>query len=349
MTPDAPEDGAPLGGADEARAIRRLLDVVSAELGVVLHLRRGAAVGPGERRVASVVGSSGRHHGWLALGVDRQPSSAERVAAEGVARLVAARLDGPYGHDLPWDERAAGIREVLRHGLIDIVFQPIVDLRSGVVVGVEALSRFPDAPDQKRSGSRDTLDWFRDAAVVGLGPELELLAVSRALEQVDAVRSGAYLAVNVSPDTVMSGWLSDLLATAPLDRLVLEITEHARVSDYDTLNAALGHLRARGLRVAVDDAGAGFASLRHILEMSPEIIKLDRSLTRGIDGDLVLRALAYSLTAFSSAVGATVVAEGIEYASDLDALQFLGVAHGQGFHLADPGPLPAPERVDVSV
>ncbi len=120
---------------------------------------------------------------------------------------------------------------------------------------------------------------------------------------------------------------------------MFEITEHAAVTDYEALNAALRPLRAKGLRLAVDDAGAGFASLRHILQMGPDIIKLDRTLVSGMDRDPVLRALTYSIASFASATDAVVVAEGIETQGELSALRFLGIETGQGYHLCRPGPL----------
>ena len=127
-----------------------------------------------------------------------------------------------------------------------------------------------------------------------------------------------------------------MLALAPFaERLVLEVTEHARVADYDALADVMQPWRARGARVAVDDTGSGFASMRHVLRLEPEIVKLDSSLTHHIDSDAVLRALGYTLKAFAGAIGAETVAEGIENERELSALRFLGVPYGQGFYLHD--------------
>jgi EAL domain-containing protein (putative c-di-GMP-specific phosphodiesterase class I) len=123
------------------------------------------------------------------------------------------------------------------------------------------------------------------------------------------------------------------------NRLVLEMTEHAVVEDYDALQAALAQLRRFGIRVAVDDAGAGFASLRHILSLVPEFIKLDRSLTSGIDSDLPKRALARGLISFAQEIGTSVIGEGVETASELEALRELGVGFAQGYYLGRPVPL----------
>ena len=130
----------------------------------------------------------------------------------------------------------------------------------------------------------------------------------------------------------------------PLERIVVEMTEHAPVGDYDGLNTALQPLRDAGARVAVDDAGAGFASLRHILLLAPDIIKLDISLTRGIDSDRSRRALSYALVAFARETQTTIVAEGIETEAELRALRDIGVTHGQGFLLARPMTPPIDER-----
>ncbi len=122
-------------------------------------------------------------------------------------------------------------------------------------------------------------------------------------------------------------------------RLVLEITEHEAVEDYPSLVDALAPLRANGARVAIDDAGAGFASLRHTLRIAPDIVKLDMSLTRGIDADRGKRALAAALVSFAMEMDFALVAEGIETADELEALRQLGVGFGQGYFLAVPGPL----------
>lgn len=135
--------------------------------------------------------------------------------------------------------------------------------------------------------------WFCEAFEVGRGTELELAAVRSALAHLDQAPVSAFLAVNVSAATASAPELADLLATVPLDRIALELTEHAPIDDHGPLLSALEPLRARGLRIAVDDAGTGYSSLRHILRLRPDIIKLDIDLTRGIDSDAVRRALAH--------------------------------------------------------
>jgi EAL domain-containing protein (putative c-di-GMP-specific phosphodiesterase class I) len=135
--------------------------------------------------------------------------------------------------------------------------------------------------------------------------------------------------------------LFELLAAAPTDRLVLELTEHVAVADYDALAEPLDRLRWSGVRLAVDDAGSGFASLQHILNLAPDVIKLDRALVRNVDADPARASLAGSLVAFAERIGADLVAEGIENDRERVALQRLGVRCGQGFHLGPPLPVTA--------
>lgn len=269
----------------------------------------------------------------------------ERDAAvlRALGHLLSAHMDTPSFERDAWQQRISRIRSLLDRGTLPIIFQPIADLRNGEVVGVEALSRFPGMPEQVPA------KWFAEAASVGLGVELEILAVRQAVEILGELPEPVYLSVNVSPAAAMSPQLVQALVGVPLHRLVLEITEHAQVVDYEALNAALRRLRSQGVRLAVDDAGSGFSSLRHILRMSPDIIKLDISLTHGIDNDSVLRALGYALSSFASAIDAAVIAEGVETEREVHALRFLQVAYGQGFYLRRPGPPPLPERLHNAV
>ena len=211
---------------------------------------------------------------------------------------------------------------------VDVALQPIVDLASGEVVGVEALARFSDgrSPDK----------WFADAAAVGLGTALELAAVDAALARIGELPTTASLNVNVSAATACTDALAGMLATAPAGRVVLEITEHVPVEDYPALGAALWRLRARGVRLAIDDAGAGFASLHHVLELKPDVVKLDASLVRGMDSKAEHRALVSALVSFAKQTGCALIAEGIETAGELAAAREVGVVH---FSLHDALPI----------
>jgi EAL domain-containing protein (putative c-di-GMP-specific phosphodiesterase class I) len=215
---------------------------------------------------------------------------------------------------------------------INMVFQPVFDLEDGGVFAYEALARFPVEPYRPPS------DWFAEAAEVGMGLDLELSAIESALAKLNQLPAGIRLALNVSPATAISPRFFQVVAPFA-SRLIVEVTEHERVEDYDALNDALTALRRLGARIAIDDVGAGFASLSHILQLAPDIVKLDLSLTRDIAGDPMRDALASSLVDFAAGIDATIGAEGIETQSELDRLRILKVRYGQGFHLGAPGPL----------
>ena len=199
------------------------------------------------------------------------------------------------------------IENVLAHeSSLAMVFQPIVDVTDHSIVGVEALSRFAGKP------MRSPDLWFEEAASVGLGPTLEMKAISAALAQAGRLPDEAFLAVNVSPELLLSGKL-DYLADDPIcPRLVFELTEHVVVDDYGPIRSRIARFREHGARIAIDDTGAGFSSMRHILLLQPEIIKLDQSLTHGVDHDPARRALASSLVSFAKDIGSDLIAEGVE-------------------------------------
>jgi EAL domain-containing protein (putative c-di-GMP-specific phosphodiesterase class I) len=169
-----------------------------------------------------------------------------------------------------------------------------------------------------------------------LAQPLELLAVRRALDVFERLPDNCFVSVNVSPDTAMTDELISLLSEAPGERLVLELTEHDEVADYEWLRPWLDRHRARGVRIAVDDAGAGYAGLQHILSLTPDILKLDLQLIRGIDTDIARRALARCLVDFAGEIGAAVLAEGVSCTAELEALRAVGVTLGQGFFLGRP-------------
>jgi EAL domain-containing protein (putative c-di-GMP-specific phosphodiesterase class I)/ActR/RegA family two-component response regulator len=229
----------------------------------------------------------------------------------------------------------AELIEALAGGVLTMVFQPVVDLHDSDVVGVEALARFAGTP------TRSPKEWFSQAADVSMDLELELHAVAEALTHIDLLAAHQFMSVNVSPATATTAELRDLLAVAPGSRIVLELTEHVPVTDYEALWPAFDELRAQGVRIAVDDAGAGYAGLQHILRLRPDVVKLDHDLTRDINADPARRALASAMTSFAWEIGAALVAEGIETEAELEALRRIGVPWGQGYHLATPGPLTA--------
>lgn len=225
------------------------------------------------------------------------------------------------------------IVDVIATAGFTVVVQPIVDLADGRAHAVEALTRF------QGPAARTPDVWFAEAEAVGLRTTLELAVASTALAQLPLLRGDVSMMVNVSPTTVLSGRLAEVLTGIPLERTVLELTEHAPVSDYRALDSMLRPWRSRGARLAVDDAGGGYASFAHILNLGPDLIKLDNTLTHEIHTDAHRRALARALVGFAREMGVEVVAEGVEVAAELEVLRELGTHHVQGFHLGRPRPL----------
>lgn len=268
-----------------------------------------------------------------------------RIATGRFHRTLPATSDMDGAVEELVERRKERIRVTLAREALYPVFQPIVQLRSGDTVGAEALTRFEN--DLGRPPDR----WFDEAAALGLGVDLELLALRKALGHLRQLPSGMYLSLNASPATMVSPEFRAAFADVQADRVILELTEHESIGDYQAFEQAVDQLRATGLRLAVDDVGAGFASLLRVLNLRPEVIKIDIGLTRGIDIDPARRALGYALLRFGfSAYSSTIVAEGIETQGELDTLRALGCHCGQGFYLGRPGLLPAVHRLsDVSV
>jgi len=249
------------------------------------------------------------------------------------AELIAAQIEEDQHATKARFERIRCITEAMQQGQPSMVYQPMYDLATGRGVGIEALSRFEQLP------LRTPDVWYGEASSLGMGPTLEACAAHNALNALHALPDHMYVAINGSPEFAASGAFQRVLGGVDVSRVVLEITEHASVVDYGPLLKAIAPLRAIGLRVAIDDTGAGYASMRHILKIEPDLVKLDISLTRGIDGDRKRRALASALIAFAAETDIQIIAEGVETARELETLQALGVAYGQGFYLARPAPL----------
>jgi EAL domain-containing protein (putative c-di-GMP-specific phosphodiesterase class I) len=218
------------------------------------------------------------------------------------------------------------IDHVVRTGELTIAFQPVVNARDMRVVGVEALARFGGHPPIP------PLQWFTDAELVDRALQLDLLAVRSTLSAAVDLPPDVYVAVNVSPATfASSALLRELRSTAIRpDRLVLEVTEHSSIEDYAPLIEARMRLRSHGIRLAVDDAGAGYASFRHIVALAPDIIKIDRAIVSGVDKDPARSALVAAVVMFAHGSGATIVAEGVETRYELECLARLGVDTLQG-------------------
>lgn len=228
----------------------------------------------------------------------------------------------------------ARVRRLLKERALGVALQPIVDMDSGAWLGVEALARFPTGGPE---------EWFTQAHEAGVGVELECAAVRAALDLLPRLPPRVYLSVNASPSTVLTPTFRAVLeAHAPwLSRIVVELTEHLSVSDYDSLLAALAPARARGLRIAVDDTGAGYSSFLHVIRLRPDLIKLDRALISQLTQDAAKRVVVLAARELSKELGAALVAEGIETDEELGGARSLGVSIMQGFGLAMPSTDPA--------
>jgi EAL domain-containing protein (putative c-di-GMP-specific phosphodiesterase class I) len=269
--------------------------------------------------------------------------------------LAALQLLAQVLHDL--QQRAVTAQEsqqerrALRSAVTDVlagtgrhpVLQPIVDLTTGRVYAVEGLTRFT-APSPAQPGEaalRSPAQWFDDASRLDLREDLDLATAEAVLDLLDTVPPDVAVTINLGPATLVTERVVDLLAGRELHRIVVEITEHAPVADYAALAAALRPYRDRGLRLAVDDAGAGYASLCHVLSVDPDLVKIDMALTRGADTDLARRTLLRALASFADGVGCRLVAEGVETEAELATIADCGISLVQGYVLAPPSERPA--------
>lgn len=223
------------------------------------------------------------------------------------------------------------VEVVIAGGGPDIVFQPIVRARDGVIEGYEALSRFP-------AGGGDTEAWFADAAQCGLGPALDRSAAVKALGESARLPDGCFVAVNLSAATLLvDAALVDVLLDFGRRRsLVIELTEHAAQDDEDAVIAVLAELRRGGVAVAVDDVGSGYAGMRQLVVIEPQIIKLDAFVVHGMKGNRVKSALAELVLEFARKTEARCVFEGIETDDDLEAAMSIGADLLQGFRVGRP-------------
>jgi diguanylate cyclase (GGDEF)-like protein len=227
------------------------------------------------------------------------------------------------------DLAAVELALALPDGIVP-VYQPVVSLRTGQLAGYEALARFPHPPARRPD------EWFAIATRCGLGPQLERRAVEAALAP-GRRPPGTFLAFNLSASALMS---DEVVASLPLDLsdIVIELTGNERGGDPDELAARLEPLRARGARIAVDDAGAGYSGLQQVMRFQPDLIKLDRSLVADVDSDPAKAALIDSFVRLAARTGAAVCAEGVETREELQVLAELDVTYGQGFGIARPAP-----------
>jgi len=270
--------------------------------------------------------------GNAARGLDPPPVRRARLLAAAIdyANVLGMRAGSAFADQRDMEATRTRLRQMLATSRFHPVFQPIVDLQTRAVVGFEALTRFDDAiaPDVH----------FAEAENIGMGYELEMATLRAAVKHAVLLPPDAFLSVNASPALVLRNDRSfrRLIETSPM-RIVLELTEHVPIADYDLMRDAIGRLGDIGL--AVDDAGAGYASFRHILELRPAYAKLDLSLIRGIDGDDLRQGLAAGLQYFAYKTGCRLIAEGVESKSEADVLQRLGIMYGQGYLFGRPVPV----------
>lgn len=239
-------------------------------------------------------------------------------------------------HVDPVDSEA--LLQIVRKSAIVPVYQPIIDLQSGRRVGFEALAR---GPENSPLHLPDRL--FACAEQLGELFSLEQLCREKALEQAPLRTSGEWLFLNIHPQTLndpqfVSGrtrLLAEQSGVAP-EQIVIEITEHQAIHDYATFRKTVAHYRRQGYRIAVDDMGAGHSGLQTLIELTPDFIKLDKSLVQGVHHESVKRALIEAMVTVAGKTGSGVIAEGIENEEDLQTLRTLGAAYGQGFHLGRP-------------
>jgi len=231
-------------------------------------------------------------------------------------------------------ELRSRVQTAIASDAIRMVFQPIVDLARLDATGYEALARFDMEP------IRTPDKWFDDAGAAGLRAQLELRAIRGAVARAEQLPALSFLSLNASPETLLSEDFGDAVGELKGDRVVVEVTENAAVDDYEPLKKAIDRLRQNGVRLAIDDAGAGYSSMKHIVRLVPDYIKLDIFLIRDIDSEPLKRAVVAAMARFAAEVGAELIAEGVETAAELKVLMDLKVHNAQGFYVGRPGPLP---------
>ncbi|MFT6371530.1 MAG: EAL domain-containing protein (putative c-di-GMP-specific phosphodiesterase class I) [Gammaproteobacteria bacterium] len=250
-----------------------------------------------------------------------------------IADIASVLIEKNIEIELKQKKIKTKILSILDQNKIDIYYQPIFSLESNKITGYEALSRFNATP------YRSPDIWFREASQVGLGEELEILAIQNTIAGIGEFKEDIYISINTSPKHVLNGAIAHVLDGVDLKRIVLEVTEHEPISNYSDFRKALDPLRKQGLQLAIDDAGSGYSSFKHILELEADIIKLDINLIQNINSSHKKYLLATALCEFSKAINCTIVAEGVVTVEELNSLKDLGVARVQGYLLGRPMPI----------
>jgi EAL domain-containing protein (putative c-di-GMP-specific phosphodiesterase class I) len=290
------------------------------------------------RRLGLFVGvalrlSDGSLYGTLCC-LSHEPNDALGDRDVGFLSMIAELIVPDLDEQVARRRLRAALLELVSAESVDVAYQPIFDVHSNVCLGVEALARFPEPfaqPDPT----------FAEADQLGLGLALEDLVVRKAWAALSQLGAGQFLALNLTPGSLLElARRANRREDVPLSALVVEITEHTAIEAYADLRMELDRLRERGLRLAVDDAGAGYASLRHVLELRPDIVKIDRSLVQGLADDRARRVAVTAFVSLAQDLGSTVIAEGVENPADYEAVRDLGVHGAQGYLLGRPSSHP---------
>lgn len=241
-----------------------------------------------------------------------------------IADLIGKAVQNEQHHDRQMAKAREHLYEVLRSGALQMVWQPVTDSTTRQIRTVEALARFRTEPFRLPN------DWFDEAQAIGMGTELERNAFLKGVDILADLPDHVSLGFNVGGATILDRDFQKFLMEQDLQRLVIEITEHDIINDYQTLIESLAPFRRRGLRLAIDDFGAGYACFRHILLLKPDIIKLDMSIVRDIDTNPQAQSVARALVAFAADTANGLIAEGVETESELTTLKALGITRIQG-------------------
>lgn len=248
------------------------------------------------------------------------------------ASIAAAALEENRGEQAVFNRRKNYYESLMVNNRFVYYMQPIVNINNESVCGHELLLRI------KGDDSQSPQLFLTEIDMLGLSTALNISLFSQVLDILKAVPSNQFLTWNLAPSVILDHEFFQCFYGQDLSQLVIEITEHAVIKNYVSLNDRLNILRQSGAKVAIDDAGAGYASLRHILQLKPDFIKLDHSLIHNIHREPELQALAESLVSFAEKSNAKLIAEGVEVEEEHQALQLLSFELGQGFYFARPAP-----------
>lgn len=305
---------------------------VTRDMRVTRQLSIGAYIG------VPITLQNGDTYGALCC-YDNKPNAALSRRDVDLLHSIASYVGQVMGRTLAQQQKQDLTREQVRYVIdqhkIEVVFQPIYGKHSARYEYYEVLARFNTDP------YRPPNEWLHDADTVGLGLEVESAIIHRVVARLNSAKARGLevkTSINVSPQMVESGLLPELLKAVDSRQVKIELTEHVRVKDYQRFRTFLRPLSDRGFKICIDDVGAGFASLKHILEIEPDVIKLDLSLASNIHLDKKRQALVTGLLAFAHSFNCEVVAEGIETQEEYQALEALGVAYFQGWYFSRPVP-----------